>query len=158
MTETMMKKRLASIAKRRRQRGITLVEMLVVLAIIALVSAIVVINVLPILDKANADKAQIDINNLENAIEQFRLDVAAYPTSEQGLEALVRAPADLRNVVRYRPGGYLRRGVPLDPWGNPYQYRFPSERGGVFDLYSMGADGQPGGEGLDADIGNWTSE
>lgn len=138
--------------KRRAQRGITLVELLVVLAILALISAIVVINVLPAADKASVDKARIDICVIETALDQYRLDMMAYPTSQQGLDALINAPDDVRNGSSYRPGGYLRGSVPLDPWQNPYQYRIPGEAG-VYDLYSLGADGQPGGEGLDADIG-----
>lgn len=143
---------------RRSQRGITLVELLVVLAILALISAIVVINVLPARDQAAVDKARIDIGVLETALDQYRLDMLNYPTSQQGLEALTTVPADARNATRYRPGGYLRGGVPLDPWGNPYQYRIPGDRGGAYDLYSFGADGEPGGEGLNADIGNWSEE
>lgn len=144
--------------KRRAQRGITLVELLVVLAILALISAIVVINVLPARDQAAVDKARIDIGVIETALDQYRLDMLNYPTSQQGLEALSTVPSDARNATRYRPGGYLRGGVPLDPWGNPYQYRIPGERGGAYDLFSLGADGQPGGEDLNADIGNWKTE
>jgi general secretion pathway protein G len=143
---------------RKTQRGVTLVELLVVLAILALISAIVVINVLPARDQAAVDKTRIDIGVLETALDQYRLDMIAYPTTQQGLDALVRQPADARNAARYRPGGYLRGSLPNDPWGNPYQYSIPGERGGAYDLFSYGADGQPGGEGLDADIGNWTNE
>lgn len=141
---------------KRRQRGITLVELLVVLAILALISAIVVVNVLPERDRAAVRKAKIDIGVIETALDQYRLDMLRYPTSEQGLEALLNVPADVRQPENYRPGGYLRGAVPLDPWGNPYQYRIPGDRGGAFDLFSLGADSQPGGEGLDADIGNWS--
>lgn len=144
--------------KRKTQRGVTLVELLVVLAILALISAIVVINVLPARDQAAVDKARIDIGVLETALDQYRLDMMNYPTTQQGLEALINQPADVRNSTRYRPGGYLRGSIPSDPWGNPYEYRIPGERGGAYDLFSYGADGEPGGEGLDADIGNWTSE
>ncbi len=144
--------------KNRKQRGITLVELLVVLAILALISAIVVINVLPARDQAAVDKARIDIGIFETALDQYRLDMLNYPNTQQGLAALSAAPADARNVSRYRPGGYLRGGAPLDPWGNPYQYRIPGERGGAYDLFSFGADGEPGGEGLNADIGNWSEE
>jgi len=132
------------------------VEALVVLAILALISSIVVATVLPERERAAARKAKIDINVIEAALDQYRLDMMRYPTMEQGLEALVKVPSGVRNADNYRPGGYLRGGVPADPWGTPYQYRFPGERGGVVDLYSLGADGEPGGEGLDADIGNWT--
>lgn len=144
--------------KRRAQKGFSLVELLVALAILALISAIVVVNVLPARDKAAVDTAKIEIRNLEATLDQYRLDMMNYPTTQQGLEALINAPAGARNVANYRPGGYLRGGVPNDPWGNPYQYRFPGERGGAYDLYSFGADGEPGGEGLDADIGNWANE
>ncbi|PQA86805.1 type II secretion system major pseudopilin GspG [Hyphococcus luteus] len=143
---------------RRKQKGFSLVELLVALAILALISAIVVVNVLPARDKAAVDTAKIEIKNLEATLDQYRLDMMNYPTTQQGLEALVTIPADAPSAGNYRPGGYLRGGVPKDPWGNPYQYRFPGERGGAFDLYSYGADGEPGGEGLNADIGNWVNE
>lgn len=149
-------KRLAERA-RRRQRGVTLVELLVVLAILAFISAIVVVNVLPERDRAAVRKAQIDIDVIESALDQYRLDMLKYPSSEQGLEALVRVPPGERRADQYRPGGYLRGGVPVDPWGEPYQYRFPGERG-VVDIFSYGADGEPGGEGQNADIGNWVAE
>lgn len=144
--------------KRSAQKGFSLVELLVALAILALISAIVVVNVLPARDKAAVDTAKIEIRNLEATLDQYRLDMMNYPTTQQGLEALINVPAGARNAANYRPGGYLRGGVPNDPWGNPYQYRFPGERGGAYDLYSFGADGEPGGEGLDADIGNWANE
>lgn len=142
---------------RRRQRGVTLIELLVVLSILALISALVVINILPERDRAAVRKTQIDIKTIEAALDQYRLDMFSYPSSQQGLQALVEVPADAQRKEEYRPGGYLRGGVPRDPWGNPYQYRFPGEHG-VVDVYSLGADGEPGGEGLNADIGNWTSD
>lgn len=140
-------------ARRQAQRGITLVELLVVLAILSLISALVVVNVLPERDRAAVRKAEFDIKAIESALDQYRLDMMTYPTTQQGLDALVRAPDGLRNASQYRPGGYLR-SLPTDPWGEPYQYRFPGERGPI-DVFSLGADGAPGGEGLDADIGNW---
>lgn len=143
---------------RRKQKGFSLVELLVALAILALISAIVVVNVLPARDKAAVDTAKIEIKNLEATLDQYRLDMMNYPTQQQGLAALVNIPADAPSAGNYRPGGYLRGGVPKDPWGNPYQYRFPGERGGAYDLFSYGADGEPGGEGLNADIGNWADE
>ncbi len=143
---------------RRRQKGFSLVELLVALAILALISAIVVVNVLPARDKAAVDTAMIEIRNLEGTLDQYRLDMMSYPTTQQGLAALVQVPPDARNAGNYRPGGYLRGGVPDDPWGNPYQYRSPGDRGGAYDLFSYGADGEPGGEGFNADIGNWADE
>lgn len=149
-------------AKRRRvvkknQRGVTLIELLVVLSILALISALVVINILPERDRAAVRKVEIDLKTIEAALDQYRLDMFSYPSTQQGLKALVDVPVDAQRKEDYRPGGYLRGGVPRDPWGNPYQYRFPGERG-VVDVYSLGADGEPGGEGLNADIGNWASE
>lgn len=143
------------LAARRRQSGITLIELLVVLAILAFISAIVVVNVLPERDRAAVRKAKIDIGVLESALEQYRLDMLNYPNSSEGLDALVEAPSNAARIDQYRPGGYIRRGAAVDPWGAAYQYRFPGEHG-VFDIFSYGADGEPGGEGLDADIGNWT--
>lgn len=147
-----------NLKKHARQRGITLVELLVVLAILALISAIVVINVLPERDRAAVRKTQIDIGVIETALDQYRLDMLNYPTADQGLDALQTLPADERRASNYRPGGYLKGSALIDPWGNPYQYDVPGRRGGAFDLYSLGADGEPGGEDLDADIGNWISE
>jgi len=139
--------------RRYRQRGVTLVELLVVLGIIALISAIVVVNVLPARDQAAVKKATIDIGILSTALDQYRLDMLNYPETEQGLAALTTLPGNARRAENYRPGGYLV-SMPLDPWGSPYQYVIPGERG-VYDLYSFGADGERGGEGFDADIGNW---
>jgi general secretion pathway protein G len=141
---------------RRRQSGITLIELLVVLSILALISALVVVNVLPERDRAAARKAKIDIGAIENALDQYRLDMFNYPTTEQGLDALVTAPAGDTRTDQYRPGGYLRT-VPVDPWGNPYQYRQPGEHGAI-DIWSFGADGKEGGEGVNADIMNWSEE
>ena len=141
--------------KLRRQRGITLIELLVVLTILAFISALVVINVLPERDRAAVRKAEIDIKTIEAALDQYRLDMLVYPTTEQGLAALAAAPSGVANASQYRPGGYLKTSAANDPWGRPYQYRFPGEHG-AFDVFSFGADGQPGGEGTNADIGNWT--
>lgn len=143
------------LSRRRRQRGITLIELLVVLTILALISALVVVNVLPERDRAAVKSAGIDISTIETALDQYRLDMFNYPSTEDGLAALVSAPSGA-DAQKYRPGGYLR-SVPKDPWGNPYQYRFPGERGPV-DVFSLGADGEPGGEGLNADIGNWSKD
>ena len=93
------------------------------------------------------------ISDLAQALESYKLDLFAFPSTEQGLQALVTPPAGLSQVERYREGGYIRR-LPKDPWGNPYQYRSPGAHG-VIDVFSFGADGREGGEGKDADIGNW---
>jgi general secretion pathway protein G len=135
------------------EAGFSLIEVLVVLLIIGLISTVVVINVLPASDRARVDKAKTDIAMLEQALESYRLDNFAYPRTQDGLQALVTAPAGLSRPDRYREGGYIRR-LPNDPWDNPYVYAFPGQNRAI-DIYSLGADGAPGGEGLDADIGNW---
>lgn len=138
-------------AERRKRSGFTLVELMVVIVIIGLLATVVAINVLPSQDRAMVGKARADISVLEQAIETYRLDNLTFPDD---LQALVAAPAGLAQPERYRQGGYVRR-LPEDPWGNPYQYRRPSTHGGQFDVFSLGADGREGGEGNDADLGNW---
>lgn len=144
----------ASGSARDARHGFTLVELMVVIVIIGLLATVVAINVLPSQDRAMVGKARADISVLEQAIETYRLDNLAFPTDQQGLQALVSAPSDLTRPERYRQGGYVRR-LPTDPWGNPYQYRRSSAHGGQFDVFSFGADGKAGGEGDDADLGNW---
>jgi general secretion pathway protein G len=135
------------------QAGVTLTEMMVVILIIGLVTAIVVINVLPSQDVARVEKTRADIRVLEQALELYRLEHTRYPTTEQGLDALLVLPDQASGQVATRTEPYIRR-LPKDPWGRPYQYVIPGEKG-PFDLYSLGADGQQGGEKTDADIGNW---
>lgn len=139
---------------RRRQAGFSLVELMVVVFIMGLLATLIIVNVAPVGDRSRVTKAKADISNLENALEQYSLDLYTYPSTDQGLAALSSPPPGIDTTL-YRPGGYIRR-VQNDPWGNPYQYAFPGVRsGGRFDVYSFGADGKPGGEGNDADIGNW---
>ncbi|MBB1472428.1 MULTISPECIES: type II secretion system major pseudopilin GspG [unclassified Luteimonas] len=140
-------------ARPARAAGFTLVELMVAIVIIGLLSTVVMINVMPSQDRAMAEKARADISVLEQAMETYRLDNLAYPSTAQGLDALLKAPAGLARPERYRKGGYIRR-LPADPWGNAYQYRQPG-RDGSFDVFSFGADGVEGGEGDGADIGNW---
>ena len=137
----------------RHEAGFTLIELMVVIVIIGLLSTFVIINVLPSQDKAMTEKAKADVVLLEQAVEMYRLDNLAYPTVEQGLDALVKAPDGLVQPERYRKDGYVRR-LPADPWGTAYQYVQPGEHG-PFDVYSLGANRRLGGAGLDADIGNW---
>ncbi|MEX6724633.1 type II secretion system major pseudopilin GspG [Parapedomonas caeni] len=135
------------------EEGFTLVEIMVVVAIIGLLTTFVVLNVLPSQDKAMREKARADIATLQQAIEMYRIDNMTFPRTEDGLQALVTPPSTLARPDRYRSGGYIQK-LPRDPWGNPYQYTFPGTRG-RFDIFSFGADGREGGEGNDADIGNW---
>ena len=134
-------------------RGFTLIELMVVIVILGLLATVVMINVLPSQDRAMVEKTRADVALLEQALDSYRLDILSYPRAEQGLQALLEPPAGLTRPERYRKGGYIRR-LPADPWGNPYQYRIPGRRG-AFDVYSFGADGVEGGEGENADIGNW---
>jgi general secretion pathway protein G len=136
-----------------RQRGFTLLEIMVVVVILGLLVAIVAPNVLENQDKAMVEKARADISALEQALDMYKLDNFTYPSTDQGLEALAERPSIAPEPKNYRSGGYIKR-LPTDPWGNPYQFVQPGEHG-AFDLYSLGADGDNGGEGLAADIGNW---
>ncbi|MDL4864707.1 type II secretion system major pseudopilin GspG [Halomonas elongata] len=137
----------------KTQAGFTLLEVMVVIFILGLLVAIVAPNVLSNQDKAMQQKARADIATLEQALDMYRLDNHRYPTTEQGLQALVEAPRQEPLATNYRQEGYVRR-LPDDPWGNPYDYRNPGEHGRI-DVFSLGADRQAGGEGNDADIGNW---
>ncbi|MEW6414712.1 MAG: type II secretion system major pseudopilin GspG [Pseudomonadota bacterium] len=134
----------------RGARGFTLLELLVVLVILGLLVGVVAPRFFGQVGKSEVKVAAAQIKSLEDALDQYRLDVGRYPTTEQGLAALDTQPA---GVTRWR-GPYLKKAVPNDPWGNPYQYRSPGEHGEV-DLYSFGRDGQPGGTGEAADITNW---
>ena len=133
-------------------RGFTLIEIMVVVIIIGLLAAFIVPRVMNQVDNAKVTKAKADIQALESALTMYRMDNSRYPTTDVGLQALTQKPSD--PSVKNWKGPYLDR-ISKDPWGNDYQYAYPGTHGKEYDLFSMGADGQPGGEGLDADIGNW---
>jgi len=137
----------------RSESGFTLIEVMVVVVILGILAAIVVPRIMDRPDEARITKVQNDIRTMESALNLYRLDNYRYPTTEQGLKALVEKPSSPPEPRNWRSGGYLDR-VPEDPWGNPYEYVQPG-RHGEMDIYSLGADGRPGGEGVDADIGNW---
>ncbi|MFZ9429957.1 MAG: type II secretion system major pseudopilin GspG [Burkholderiaceae bacterium] len=137
--------------RRSSSAGFTLIELMVVLVIIGVLAALVVPNVLDRADDARATAARTDVNNLTQALKLYRLDNLRYPTTEQGLQALVARPTTGPQAPNWKP--YLER-LPLDPWGQPYQYLHPGLKGEV-DVFSFGADGKSGGNGRDADIGSW---
>ena len=135
---------------RPSERGFTLLELLVVLAILGLLAAFVAPQVLKYLSRAKSDSAHIQIQNIAGTLDLFRLDVGRYPTNAEGLTALVQRPAGLNSWN----GPYMKDNkVPNDPWGHPYVYKIPGDHG-EYDLYSLGADDQPGGSGENADVTN----
>jgi general secretion pathway protein G len=139
-------------------RGFTLIELMVVIVILSILAVYVAPKIMGRPDQAKQVKATVDIQSIETALRLYRLDNGFYPTTEQGLEALVAAPATGRIPKNWREGGYLERGrVPKDPWGNEYVYLSPGVHG-EYDIVSYGADGSPGGEGYDADINSWEIE
>ncbi|HHE6471376.1 TPA: type II secretion system major pseudopilin GspG [Providencia rettgeri] len=137
----------------RTKGGFTLLEVMVVIVILGILASLVVPNLLSNKDKADQQKAISDIVALENALDMYRLDHGYYPSTEQGLDVLVTKPVEQRPTTNYREGGYIKR-LPKDPWGNSYQYLNPGEKE-LIDIYSLGADGQEGGENIASDIGNW---
>lgn len=138
----------------KRERGFTLIEIMVVVVILAVLGALVVPKILENVDKARVTRAASDIRAIQTALDLYRLDNFKYPTTEQGLQALVTQPND-PSITNYRSGGYLP-SLPKDPWNNVYQYASPGANGRDYDIISYGRDGKPGGEGYDADISTST--
>ena len=147
----MIKKRL--LRRKHSEGGFTLIEIMVVVVILGILAAMVAPKILSRPDQAKGTVARSDIETISQALELFRLDNGFYPTLDQGLEALVRRPSSPPDAKNWNPEGYLKK-IPVDPWGNPYIYLQPGKHG-KFDLYSLGANGREGGEGQDAEIGNW---
>jgi general secretion pathway protein G len=135
------------------QRGFTLIEIMVVVVIMGILAAIVVPNLMGRADDARVTAARQDISTLMQALKLYRLDNQRYPTTEQGLQALVAKPTSGPAANGWKSGGYVDK-LPKDPWGGQYQYMSPGIKGEI-DVFSFGADGQPGGSGNDADIGSW---
>jgi general secretion pathway protein G len=143
--------RLPPSPRARRTRGFTLIELMVVLVIIGVLAALIVPNVLDRADDARVTAARTDVNNLMQALKLYKLDNQRFPSSEQGLDALVHKPGVGTVPANWKP--YLDK-LPADPWGRPYQFLNPGVNGDI-DIFSFGADGQAGGEGINADIGSW---
>ena len=141
----------------RRQRGFTLVEIMVVVVIIGILGALVVPKLLGRTGESRVTAARVDISTLMSALKLYKLDNQRYPTTEQGLQALTQKPTTGPAANGWKEGGYVER-LPKDPWGNAYQYLSPGIHGGEVEIMSYGADGQPGGTGEDADIGSWENK
>ena len=144
-----------TLRRRHRAAGFTLIEIMVVVVILGILAALIAPNVIGNIDKAQTTKVKQDIRAIESSLKLFRLDRFRYPTTEEGLQALVTPPSDA--TVSFPQGGYLDR-TPKDPWDRPYQYLQPGNQGGEYDVFSLGRDGVQGGDGVDADIGNWEAE
>ena len=140
--------------KKLLKKGFTLLELLIVIVVLGLLVSLVSINFLPTLSNAYVEVAKQDIARLQQALVMFKISEGSYPTQEQGLSSLKENPGNLKKPGKYPSGGYINK-LPKDPWGNDYVYIYPGQYG-EFDIISLGADGQPGGEGENADIGNWT--
>lgn len=138
-----------------RNRGFTLLELIVVVFILSLLAAIVAPRIIGRTDDARIAEAKVQIRNFETALKLFKMDNAFYPDTQQGLEALIQKPSSGQIPLKYREGGYLeQKKIPFDPWGNPYVYVSPGLRGDI-DIMSYGADSKEGGEGVNADIKSW---
>jgi general secretion pathway protein G len=146
--------------RNQNSAGFTLIEIMAVVLIMGLLVSIVGYNVFAQVDKARVQTARATISQLESALEFYRMDNSRYPSTEQGLEALIDRPTTSPEARNYPPEGYLKKASALrDPWSEPFQYESPGQHNPYsFDLWSLGADGAPGGEGIDADIGNWDEE
>jgi general secretion pathway protein G len=141
------------LSRRPFAAGFTLIEIMVVIVILGVLAALVVPRVLERPDEARAIAAKSDIATIMQALKLYRLDNQRFPTAEQGLPALIAKPELPPAPPNWKPGGYLER-LPKDPWGRPFVYVIPGVRGDI-EVFSFGADGQPGGSGIDADIGSW---
>jgi general secretion pathway protein G len=137
----------------RNERGFTFIEIMVVVAILAILAALVVPRIMGRTDDAKRTAAKVQIRNLEGALQLYKLDNGVYPSTEQGLKALVEKPSVGVVPKKWKIGGYLPK-LPEDPWANPYKYLSPSPKGD-YELISLGTDGEVGGEGINADIANW---
>lgn len=142
------------ILQKNRSKGFTLIEVMVVVVILGILAAFIVPKIIGRPDEAKVAKVKSDIRTLQTALDLYRLDNGAYPTTEQGLQSLVRQPTSEPIPNSWRSGGYVQK-LSDDPWGRPYQYANPGEHLEI-DIFSYGADGKPGGEGINADIGNWS--
>ena len=143
--------------KKNTTKGFTLVELMAVLVILGILATIVIVNVNPVFQRANFEKIRVDMANTNKALELYRFNELTYPSTSQGLEALVRPHPELKKPFLFPEDGYIS-SIPLDPWGREYIYEYPPRKDSKYDLYTLGADGIEGGSGEDADIGNWMEQ
>ena len=136
------------------KKGFTLIELMAVLVILGILATIVVVNVSPVFQRANIEKIKADIAQTEKALEMYKFNELKYPSTSEGLDALVNPHSGLKNPYLFPEDGYIS-AIPIDPWGREYLYEFPPRKSRKFDLYTLGADGMEGGSGDDTDIGNW---
>lgn len=143
----------AKALRKTNMSGFTLIEIMVVVVILGILAGFVVPKIMDRPDQAKIVRAKSDVRAIESALNMYKLDNHRYPASDQGLSALVDKPGGSDAAKNWKQGGYLDK-IPKDPWGNEYRYLNPGQHGTI-DIYSLGADGQDGGEGIDADVGNW---
>jgi general secretion pathway protein G len=148
--ESLAGRRAVRSGSRRTAAGFTLIEIMVVVVILAILGTLVAPQIIGRIDEARVTKARNDLRLYESALDMYRMDNFRYPTTDQGLEALVKKPSD-PSIRNWRPEGYVKQLV-KDPWNRDYVYQAPGTNGAPYDLYTLGADGQPGGEGSDADL------
>ncbi len=144
---------------KKNQKGFTLIEIMVVVIILGLLAGLVLPRILGQEEKAKVEAAKVQIRSLENALSLFKLDNGFYPTTDQGLDALIKKPESGRVPLKWRDGGYLQPArIPKDPWGKDFVYLSPGNEGREYEIVSYGADNEPGGEGNNADIQSWKME
>jgi general secretion pathway protein G len=140
--------------KNNKNKGFSLIELMAVVVIIGILASIVVVNVAPIFQRAYLEKIRADITQVSKALELYRFNEMTYPSSDQGLDALIKPHDELKNPFLFPENGYIST-IPLDPWGREYIYEYPATKSSSYDLYTLGADGLEGGTGENTDFGNW---
>jgi len=140
--------------KNNKNKGFSLIELMAVVVIIGILASIVVVNVAPIFQRAYLEKIRADITQVSKALELYRFNEMTYPSSDQGLDALINPHDELKNPFLFPENGYIST-LPLDPWGREYIYEYPATKSSSYDLYTLGADGLEGGTGENTDFGNW---
>jgi general secretion pathway protein G len=139
---------------KKYNKGFTLIELMAVLVILGILATIVVVNVSPVFQRANLEKVRADMAQTTKALELYKFNELTYPSTSQGLDALISPHSELKNPFLFPDGGYIS-SIPLDPWGREYLYIYPPQKSRNFDLFTLGADGLEGGTGENTDFGNW---